>query len=119
MNFRGLFHRPPPALTVKEAVNHRDRIVLLDVRDSSEVHQRGKAEGAVCIPLTVLGFRADNSHPDYDARLTQNATIAVYCARGKRSKLAVKILRRLGYTDVHDIGGFKNWVASGGPVSSD
>ena len=37
-------------------------------------------------------------------------------AAGGRAALAGKTLRDLGFTDVRNLGGFKDWVAAGGEV---
>ena len=103
-------------MTAAQAVETRDRVLLLDVRDAGEIRQSGKAEGAICIPLTVLGFRADPRHPEFDRRLDPQATICVYCAAGGRAGSAQRMLEGLGYTNVHAIGGLRDWVAAGGKV---
>lgn len=40
----------------------------------------------------------------------------LYGASGGRSALAGKTLLELGYTDVRNIGGIKDWIEAGGPV---
>ena len=91
-------------------------IILVDVREHAEVKSSGKALGALHIPLIRLRDMADPRHPDFDNRLRQNTPIAVYCASGGRSMAARKILRQLGYEDVHNIGGLPGWLRAGGAV---
>jgi rhodanese-related sulfurtransferase len=42
--------------------------------------------------------------------------VLLYCASGGRSALAGKTLKDLGYNDVRNLGGFKDWLESGGAV---
>ena len=92
------------------------RVIVIDVRDHGELAMSGKASGALHIPLMRLRDMADPKHPDYCRDLTPEATIAIYCASGARSNGAATMLRQLGYTDVHNIGGLGHWVQAGGAV---
>jgi len=85
-------------------------------RDHSEVSMTGKAKGAEHIPLMQLSYKADPNHPEFHNGLYQNKPIAVYCASGGRSGMAVNILNQLGYETTINIGGFGHWVQAGGPV---
>ena len=42
--------------------------------------------------------------------------ILVYCAGGYRSALAGKTLIELGFPNVFNIGGFDEWINSGGEI---
>ena len=90
--------------------------VVIDVRDAPEVEKSGKVAGALHISRGMLEFRADPASPFHDARLDPAKTVIVYCASGGRSALAGKALKDLGYHDVRNLGGFKDWAESGGPV---
>lgn len=92
------------------------RALVIDVRDAPEVEASGKVEGALHISRGMLEFRADPASPFHDARLDPQQTIIVYCASGGRSALAGKALKDLGYRDVRNLGGFKDWAESGGAV---
>ncbi|MBY6156919.1 rhodanese-like domain-containing protein [Pseudooceanicola nitratireducens] len=106
----------PVGLTARDFVTAPDGTILIDVREHAEVAASGKARGALHIPLMMLQFRADPRHPDYDPLLDRSARIGVYCASGGRSSSAKTILDRLGYKDVHNIGGFGHWCQAGGAV---
>jgi rhodanese-related sulfurtransferase len=90
--------------------------LVLDVRDGSEVAQSGKAAGAVNVSRGMLEFRADPDSPYHDKNFSKDKTIILYCASGGRSALAAKQLKDMGYEHVYNVGGFKDWVDSGGPV---
>jgi rhodanese-related sulfurtransferase len=99
----------------KELIGSGQALVI-DVRDAPEVESSGKVQGAVHISRGMLEFRADPASPFHDARLDPQKTIIVYCASGGRSALAGKALKDLGYRDVRNLGGFKDWAESGGAV---
>ena len=115
----GFKRQTAPALPVSDAVARvaAAEMVLIDVRDHAEVAQSGKAKGALHIPLMRLPMMADPRHPDFDARLAGGKPVAVYCASGARSGMAVNILQKLGYGEVHNLGGLQHWAAAGGPVT--
>ena len=89
-------------------------ITLLDVREVGEVQASGLAAGALHIPLGLLPLKGDPKAPDFDARLN-GKPVAVYCAAGARAGRAVQFLQAQGI-EAHNIGGFGDWVAAGGPV---
>ena len=90
--------------------------LTVDVRDAPEVEQSGKVAGAVHISRGMLEFRADPDSPYHDPAFTRDKTVIVYCASGGRSALAGKLLKDMGYERVYNLGGFKDWAESGGPV---
>jgi rhodanese-related sulfurtransferase len=92
------------------------RVVLVDVRDGAEVKVSGKAKGALHVSRGLIEFRADPESPLHDAAFDRAKTIVVYCASGGRSALAGKTLKDMGYADVRNLGGFKDWVDAGGEV---
>lgn len=87
--------------------------LVVDVRDTPEL-QAGKVAGAKHVSRGMLEFRADPASPYHDQAFDPERTVLVYCASGGRSALAGKALMDLGYKDVRNIGGFKDWVDHGG-----
>jgi rhodanese-related sulfurtransferase len=94
------------------------RVVLVDVRDVAEVKASGKAKGALHVSRGLIEFRADPESPMHDAAFDRAKTLVLYCASGGRSALAGKTLKDMGYTDVRNLGGFKDWVEAGGEVEN-
>jgi len=90
--------------------------VIVDIRDGTEVAASGKAKGAIAIPRGSLESRACPTSATYVASLRQDKPVILYCAGGNRAALAGKTLLELGYTDVRNLGGFRDWVAGGGEV---
>ena len=90
--------------------------VILDVREAHEVAASGHAPGAVTVPRGSLEFKADPGGANADPKLKGATTIIVHCAAGSRAALAGKLLKDMGYADVRNVGGFKDWVEAGGAV---
>ncbi len=90
--------------------------VLLDIRDSAELAASGKAAGSHHIPRGSLEFKADPTVASHDPALRFDRPIVLHCAAGGRAALAGKLLQDMGYTQVFNLGGFKDWVEAGGPV---
>lgn len=75
--------------------------VLIDVRERDEF-AAGHVPGAVNVPLGTLAARA--------AKFKPSAETLVICQSGHRSKTAVGVLRRAGFTDVYSVrGGTSAW----------
>ena len=91
--------------------------LAIDVRDAPELEQSGKIAGAINISRGMLEFRADPNSPTRDPRFASK-TLILYCASGGRSALAGKLLKDMGYENVYNLGGFKDWVASGGAIET-
>jgi len=90
--------------------------LVVDVRDAPEVEKSGKIAGAVNVSRGMLEFRADPESPYHDKNFSRDKTVILYCASGGRSALSGKVLKDMGYTNVYNVGGFKDWADSGGAV---
>lgn len=91
-------------------------VLFVDVRDGTEVTASGKVPGAVHVSRGMIEFRACPEAPTHDKAFDRAKTVIVYCASGGRSALAGKTLKDMGYTDVRNLGGFKDWVEAGLPI---
>ncbi|WP_298675060.1 rhodanese-like domain-containing protein [uncultured Lentibacter sp.] len=91
-------------------------MLLVDVREAQEVAATGRAEGALHLPLGQLAAAADPQNRARHRALNLNKPVALYCASGARSAQGVLILRKLGYTEVHNLGGLNHWKAAGGTL---
>jgi rhodanese-related sulfurtransferase len=98
------------------ALIQRGQALVVDVRDGLEIQSTGKVQGAKHVARGMLEFRADPDSPYYDKEFSRDKTVIVYCASGGRSALAGKTLQDMGYKDVRNLGGFKDWVENGGAV---
>jgi rhodanese-related sulfurtransferase len=109
-----------PKITPAEAreMIAKGNTLVVDVRDAPELVKSGKIAGAVHHSRGMLEFRADPDSPYYDKNFTKDKSIIVYCASGGRSALAGKVLKDMGYTQVYNVGAFKDWAESGGAVEN-
>jgi rhodanese-related sulfurtransferase len=99
----------------KEMIAGNNTLVI-DVRDAPEVAKSGKVAGAINVSRGMLEFRADPETPYYDQSFDKGKTLILYCASGGRSALAGKVLKDMGYTEVYNLGAFKDWAEGGGLV---
>jgi rhodanese-related sulfurtransferase len=90
--------------------------LVVDIRDGTEVAASGKVAGAVHVSRGLLEFRADPEAPTHDKNFSKDKTVLLYCASGGRAALAGKLLKDMGYGQVYNMGGFKDWADSGGAV---
>jgi rhodanese-related sulfurtransferase len=97
-----------------KAMHGQPGVVFVDLREPAEIAASGKVPGALAIPRGLLEFRADAESALHDATLGGAKTVVTYCASGGRAALAGKTLQDLGYTDVRNLGGFKDWAEAGG-----
>ncbi|MFG6487761.1 rhodanese-like domain-containing protein [Roseateles sp. BYS78W] len=94
---RGAASSPLESATLIEAVPGNGT-VLIDVRTARE-HQGGTLVGAINVPLSQLDAWIATAVPD------RERPIQLFCASGSRSEGACRLLRHLGYQDVHNAGG--------------
>lgn len=88
---------------VKEALDNKANITLVDVRTPEE-YAEGHIGESVLVPLQELQEQLEKI-PD------KTKTIYVYCRRGVRGVQAVEVLKNLGYTDVRNmLGGIEAWM---------
>ncbi|MDD7268061.1 MAG: rhodanese-like domain-containing protein [Lachnospiraceae bacterium] len=75
--------------------------VLLDVRTAEE-YRGGHVPQSVNIPLQNLQMVTSKVR-------NKQTPLYIYCHSGSRSSQACAGLKRLGYTNVHNIGGIMNY----------
>lgn len=78
----------------------------IDVRSADEF-QQGHLSGAVNITHTEIVERISQVAPD------KNQPINLYCRSGRRAELALNELRKLGYSNVTNYGGYDDLVKAG------
>lgn len=111
-------HAVVPAITPTEAadlVATKDAVIV-DIRDGTEIAASGKVKGALTISRGLLEFRADPDLPTHEPALRKDRPVVLYCGSGGRAALAGKTLLDLGFKDVRNLGGFKDWVSAGGEI---
>jgi phage shock protein E len=98
--FAAIALRGESTLPADQARQHlKAGALLVDVRTREEF-QTGGLSGAVNIPLDTIKTGLTNLAPD------KGKVVLVHCQSGRRSAVAEKQLRALGYTNVFNIGSF-------------
>ena len=77
------------------------RAMLVDVREKPE-YANGHIDGSRNIPLSHIDKTPSAIHD-------KDMPIYVYCQTGSRSRKAVSELKKMGYTNVKDIGGLDDF----------
>jgi rhodanese-related sulfurtransferase len=83
-------------------------LFLLDVREPHE-YAEARVPGSTLVPLGQLAYRLE--------QLPKDRPIVVICRSGNRSGVAIRQLRRHGFTTVQNLrGGLLAWLHAGQPV---
>jgi rhodanese-related sulfurtransferase len=97
---------------VKEKLDHREKFVIVDVREESEF-AKDHLPGAVHLGKGVIERDIEQRIPDRDTALV------LYCGGGFRSALAADNIQKMGYRNVLSMdGGVKGWREKGYPFES-
>ncbi len=86
----------------QDIMNKEKDYIILDVRTQDE-YKEGHISNAIYIPNETIGDKEIDKLPN------KNQLIMVYCRSGNRSKQASEKLVKLGYTNIVEIGGIKDW----------
>lgn len=98
-------------------LHERDDWTFVDVRDAKEIEAEGAIPGAVHASRGLLEFRIDPASPMHDPVFANGEQFVFYCGTGGRSALATHRAVEMGLgKSVSMAGGFKAWLAAGGPV---
>ena len=101
-NDQGAVYMNITAEEAKQIMDTEEGCIILDVREQEE-YDAGHIPGAILIPYTQMGEKANDMLPDKDQ------LILVYCRSGRRSKIAAEALVELGYTNIREFGGIIDW----------
>ena len=107
-----------PKLDVEDGIaKHKQGLALfIDVRDGLEIAETGTIAGALRIPRGFMEFAADENTAVYNPTLKKDAEIILVCGAGGMAALTGLTLREMGYTNIHNVGGFSGWKEAGGPI---
>lgn len=101
-------------LSVRDArrmLRRKPPVILVDVRRADEF-KSGHLRRAVNIDWYERDFARRM------ARFSRDRPIVIYCARGRRSALALHVLDSLGFRNAwHISGGYQAWQRKGYPVT--
>ncbi|CAK6446746.1 unnamed protein product [Pipistrellus nathusii] len=91
------------------------KIMLIDVRNASEILENGKIPGSINIPLKEVGEALQMNPEDFREKYngikpSKSDHLMFSCGAGMRSKKALDIALSLGFTkSQHYAGGWKEW----------
>ena len=107
-----------PKLNVEDGIakHQQGTALFIDVRDSLEIAQTGTIAGALRIPRGFMEFAADENTDVYNPILKKDAEIILVCGAGGMAALTGLTLSEMGYTNIHNVGGFSSWKDAGGPI---
>ena len=107
-------------LTFAESMDiiRNSKFVIIDVREESEVYNQGLIKNAIHIPRGLIEFKLSPDSPNNPVNIDEDTNILVYCAGGYRSALAAKTLSDMGFHNVYNMGGFQEWIDSGGEIQA-
>jgi rhodanese-related sulfurtransferase len=101
------------------ALQGRDDVVFVDIRDPRELEREGRIPGAVHCPRGMLEFWIDPESPYHKPVFAEDKRFVFFCAAGWRSALAAATAQDMGLKPVaHMDGGFGAWREAGGPVEA-
>lgn len=86
----------------KTRLDRGDKIIIVDVRTPAEYNE-AHIKNSVLLPLDSIRDNAAAVIPDKDA------VYFVYCRSGVRSATAAAQLVEMGYKNIYDLGGIKDW----------
>lgn len=96
----------PSAVTQQATQDSKAKGVWIDVRSADEYNQ-GHLTGAVNITHTQISDKIASIAPNKDE------SIHLYCRSGSRANVALQELKKLGYTNVTNHGGYDDLVKQG------
>lgn len=105
------------AQNLKELIDSKQKLYILDVREKDEFSQ-GFIKGAINIPLSILSKEILLSK--FDCSNNLNKELIIYCRSGKRSLQAVNILEEQGINcTLKNLSlGIMEWIMLGYPLSN-
>ena len=99
-------HMVVPTIKCEELAANKDGLILIDVRESSELEETGSIDGALNIPRGLIEMKLIPNNESINV----NRPIVVFCGGGSRAALAGSTLLDLGFKNVKNLeGGFRMW----------
>ena len=96
----------------------KGNVLVVDVRDRPRWPRAARCRAPSTFRAACWNSAPIPTSPYHDKSFDKSKTAILYCASGGRSALGGKTLKDMGYTNVFNLGGFKDWVEGGGEVES-
>ena len=109
-----------PKLDIADGIAKHEEggALFIDVRDGLEIAASGTIAGALRIPRGFMEFAADENTAVYNPALKKDCEIILVCGAGGMAALTGLTLTEMGFTNVHNVGGFSSWKDAGGPTEA-
>lgn len=96
----------------------RPDVLLVDLREQSEIQRHGQIEGSLTAPYQDLGKNLAPGGLIYELVSATGKRVLFYCAHGERSAMAVNDAESAGIRNAcHIEDGIEGWKLMGGPVT--
>lgn len=96
-----------------------DNVLIIDVREQSEINETGKLPGSIHIPMgDVTSTLGKLSEEDFKKKYNktkphEDTKIILSCRSGKRSGMVQEELKKQGYENVYNyMGGWLDWESN-------
>jgi rhodanese-related sulfurtransferase len=96
-----------PIPELKKKIDTSKNLVVVDVREPSEIKESGAIPGAIHIPIRTLDKRM--------SEVPKSAEVVCYCGGGGRGSRAAEAFEQAGYKKVHFCG-LRDWKKEGLPT---
>ena len=104
----------------RRRVEKDSNVLILDVRDASDIPSTGLAAGGLNISLGMLPVKADLELPEEwrEAGLQDRSRpVVTTCQSGPNGAIGASLLKEMGFTNVcYMEGGMEAWKAAGLPT---
>ena len=98
-----------PITDLKKKLDSSKKLVVVDVREPSEIKESGAIPGAIHIPIGQIEKRM--------SEVPKNAEVVCYCGGGGRGSRAAEAFVKAGYKTVQYCG-LRDWKKAGLPTVS-
>ncbi|KAK2067554.1 hypothetical protein P8C59_001288 [Phyllachora maydis] len=107
---------------IQKIVKEPKNMVIVDVREASELQETGRIPGAIHIPITTQPDSFHVTDEEFEDRLgyprpDKDTELLTYCRSGVRAHAAAEIARAAGWTKLGEYpGSWLDWTKKGGAV---
>jgi rhodanese-related sulfurtransferase len=94
----------------------KEKNIIIDVREESEVIASGLIKGAINIPKSLFDNNFSKDCIENHIDDIEQTKVLLYCAVGVRSAIVGLTLVKNGYKNILNIGGYSEWISNNGEI---
>ena len=94
----------------------KEKNIIIDVREESEVITSGLIKGAINIPKSLFDNNFSKDLIENHIDDIEQTKVLLYCAVGVRSAIVGLTLVKNGYKNILNIGGYSEWISNNGEI---